>query len=343
MIAETLACLLLVLGVAFGLSRPLVGWFRLSPAESVVAGAGLSLLAAWAIAWAVFVSGCPLAGYDSLPVLAFGFLALGWRGAARLLRDGAARDLVAGQLLVTGWCLVWLAFVKNHSGGAWTGDSYEHWERALFFLREWPRNRLFIGLFELPARPPLANVLTAAFLQMTRIDYAHYQVVTTILCSLAYLPVGLLAGRFGGGRAARIAAVIVMANPLFLQNATYPWTKLPAAFFILAALYFFLRVRDRDGTERRNGIVCALLLAGAVVTHYSAGPYAVVLAAAWIGLGWQAGMGRGIRGRDRSGGARGRDRTRPLVRLVRLRVRLARDASSPIPRSRWASSPATRS
>ena len=294
MIADTLACLLLVLGVAFGLSRPIVGLFRLNPAESVVAGVGLSLLAAWAIAWAVFVSGCPLRGYDALPVLGFAFLALGWRGVARLLRDRAARDLVAGQLLVTGWCLGWLAFVKNHSGGAWTGDSYEHWERALFFLRAWPRDHLFIGIFEMPARPPLANVLTAAFLWMTRVDYAHYQVVTTLLCSLAYLPVGLLAGRFGGGRAARIAAVIVMVNPLFLQNATYPWTKLPAAFFILGALYFFLRVRDRDRAERRNGIVCALLLAGAILTHYSAGPYAVVLAIAWIALGWRRGWDGGF-------------------------------------------------
>src|SRR5271155_2061173 len=101
MIADTLVCLLLVLGVAFGLSRPFIDRFRLAPAETVVAGAALSLIGAWAIAWAVFVTGAPLWGYWLLPALGAAGLALGWRGAARLLADPAARDLMAGQLIVT--------------------------------------------------------------------------------------------------------------------------------------------------------------------------------------------------------------------------------------------------
>jgi 4-amino-4-deoxy-L-arabinose transferase-like glycosyltransferase len=286
MIADTLVCLLLVLGVAFGLSRPFIDRFRLAPAETVVAGAALSLIAAWAIAWAVFVTGFPLWGYWLLPALAAAGLAFGWRGAARLGADPAARDLMAGQLIVTAWCVAWLSFVRSHSGGAWMGDWLEHWQRALFFLRDWPRDTPFIDIFEMPARPPLANVLTAAFMEVTRADYAHFQVIMAALCSLAYLPVGLLAGRFGGGRAARVAAVVLMVNPLFLQNATYPWTKLPAVFFILGGLYFFLRVRDGDALSGRAAVVCALLLGGAVVTHYSAGPYVGVLALAWIAMGW---------------------------------------------------------
>ena len=285
MIADTLACLLLVLGVAFGLSRPFADRLRLSPAETLVAGAGLSLIGAWAVAWAVFTAGWPLSLYWLLPALAAAGLALGWRGTQRLAADPGARDLAAGQLIVTAWCVAFLAFVKNHSGGAWTGDSFEHWERARFFLRDWPRERLFIETYELPARPPLANLLTAAFMRMTRADYAHFQVVTAALASLAYLPVGLLAGRFGGRPAARVAAVVLMVNPLFLQNATYPWTKLPAVFFILCGLYFFLRVRDNDEASRRSAVACALLLGGAVVTHYSAGPYVAVLAIAWAAMG----------------------------------------------------------
>jgi len=78
-----------------------------------------------------------------------------------------------------------------------------------------------------------------------------------------------------------------MVNPLFLQNATYPWTKLPAAFLILAGLYFFLRVRDADPASGRCGVVCALLLGGAVLTHYSAGPYVGVIALAWAATGWR--------------------------------------------------------
>jgi len=296
MIVDTLACIALVLGVAFGLSLPLVGRFRFSPAETVVAGVGLSLIIAWGLAWAVFVSGCPLWAYGVVPLLAAVSLAVRWRAAAGLLADPAARELIAGQLLVTGWCVGLLSFVKSHSGGAWTGDAFEHWERALYFLRGWPHDRLFIDLFELPARPPLANVLAAAFIRLSGADYAHFQLVTTILCCLAFLPVGLLAGRFGGRPAVRVAAVVVMVNPLFVQNATYPWTKLQTVFFILAALYFFLRVRDRGEASGRAAIACALLLGGAVVTHYSAGPYVVAIGIAWLAMGiarrWDGGFAR---------------------------------------------------
>ncbi len=289
MIAETLACLLLILGVAFGLSRPVVDRLGLGPAEGLAAGAALSLIGAWALAWAVFTSGAPLSGYWLIPVAAAAGILAGRRGIARAAADPAALDLAASQLIVTGWCVAWLAFVRNHSGGAWLGDWLEHWQRAHFFLREWPADKPFFDIYQMPARPPLSNILTAAFMRMTRADYATYQVAMAALCSLAYLPVGLLAARFGGRPAARVAAVVLMLSPLFMENSTYPWTKLQAAFFILSGLYFFLRVRDGDAQRGVSAVLCALCLGGAVVTHYSAGPYVVVIAAAWIATGFQRG------------------------------------------------------
>jgi hypothetical protein len=229
------------------LSRPLVDRLSLTPSEGLVAGAAFSLIGAWGIAWAVFISGAPLGAYWTIPIAAAAGLSAGRRGLGRLAADPSARDLMIGQAIVTCWCVAWLSFVRNHSGGAWLGDWLEHWQRAHFFLHEWPADRLFFDIYQLPARPPLANVLTAAFMRMTRADYAHYQVIMAALCSLAYLPAWLIAGRFGGRRAARLAAVILLLNPLFMQNATYPWTKLQAVFFILSGLYFFLRVRDTDG------------------------------------------------------------------------------------------------
>ena len=292
MIAETLACLLLILGMAVGLSRPFIGLFRLSPAEGLVGGAAAGLVTAWLIAWAVFAAGAPLSWYWLPIVLSLGALAIDRRRIASMLRDRDAADLFAGQCLVTGWCTGWLAFVRSHSGGAWLDDWLEHWQRALFFLRQWPTHELFISTYLLPARPPLANVLTAVLLQATRADYAQFQVAMAGLCSLAYLPVGLLALRFGGRRAVRVAAVLVMLSPLFMQNATYPWTKLSAAFFILAGLYFFLRVRDGGPGSTGAAYLCAVCLAGAVLTHYSAGPYAAAIAASWIATGLVRGWER---------------------------------------------------
>jgi hypothetical protein len=283
MIAGALCSTVLVLGVAGGLARPVLGRFRLSGPESVVACAALSLLAAFALAWAVFVSDCPLAGYVAIPALAFAFLIWDRRRTADLLGDPASRDLIAGQLLVTGWCLGWLFFIRNHSGGLWAADNFEHWERALYFLRGWPDSRLFIAAYPLTARPPLANVLAAVFMRACGDDYALFQVVMAVTASLAFLPAGLLAQRFGGPRAARVAAVLVMVSPMFVQNATYPWTKLQAAFFILCAIAFFLKVRGREGGTGA-GVLCALCLGAGILAHYSAGPYAVVLAAAWVAL-----------------------------------------------------------
>ena len=102
MIAETLACLLLVLVVAAGLSRPVVDRMGLAPAEALAAGALLSLVAAWAIDWAVFTTGCPLSGYWAAPALAAAFLVAGRRALAAILRElsgNATFRIPEGQLL----------------------------------------------------------------------------------------------------------------------------------------------------------------------------------------------------------------------------------------------------
>jgi Dolichyl-phosphate-mannose-protein mannosyltransferase len=287
MIADTLACLLLFLGVALGFSWPIIGLFRLKEAESLVAGVALSLLGAWIFAWIVFTTGIPLAFDRLIPLLSAAFLVVGWRRVRTLLSDRDARDLIAGQLLVTGWCVAGLAFVKVYGGGFWTGDELEHWERTRSFSRDMSIHHLFIDVYLMPARPPLVNSLAAAFLQMTPGYYALYQVITTAFASLAYLPVALLAGRFRGRSAAGIAAVILMLNPLFVQNCIFPWTKLEAAFFILCSVYFFLRVRDEDESIGRSGLLCALCLGAACLAHYSSGPYLVVIGIAWIGVGFR--------------------------------------------------------
>src|SRR5439155_16215574 len=99
------------------------------------------------------------------------------------------------------------------------------------------------------------------------------------------LPAALLARRWAGSRAIARLAVFFMLSPLFVQNATYAWTKLPAAFFVLAALYFFLRAHDAD-PPRAAPALCATGLAAGVLTHYSVAPWALVLAGAWLAAGW---------------------------------------------------------
>jgi hypothetical protein len=102
-----------------------------------------------------------------------------------------------------------------------------------------------------------------------------------LLASLAFLPAAVLAQHWAGLRATRLLVVLFCLNPLFVQNATFAWTKLPAAAFVLAALVFFLRAVAAD-RPLAPALLFAVALAAGLLAHYSAGPAAVLFAVAWL-------------------------------------------------------------
>lgn len=290
MMPDILGSLLLFALLTFGPGWWLAARLRATPAERLVASVVASWLALYLVGWIVYVAALPQAWFWSLPGVAVAGIAAGWGPLRELWRDPAARELVLAQALVTAWCVGWLALVVSYSGGGWMGDWFGHWQRADFFLQRGPVDIRFNGFDALTSRPPLANVVFGVGMALTRPDFAHYQLVLTFLGTLAFLPAALLAGRFAPttdpamrNTAIRVLAVLFLASPMFVQNATFAWTKLHAAFFTLAALHFLLRA----GTTGfpRAGILFSVTLAGALLTHYSAGPYALVFAAAWIGRG----------------------------------------------------------
>ncbi len=283
----------LVLIGGFGL--PLVARLPFAADERLTLGALAGCVAVYLAAGAVYCSGLPAAAYWALPVAAAGTLAWRWTAVRTLVGEAPARRLLVLWLILAGWCLGLLALIRSYSGGEWVGDWIEHYQRAQFFLERQPLDTVFLRVYPLPARPPLANLVGTALLGLTETSFAQYQVFSTLLATLAFFPAALLARRFARGLdpAARLL-VLLMLSPLFVQNATFAWTKLPAAAFTLAGLYFFLRAGRSAGDP---GLTCAVLcLAAAVLTHYSAAPYAVVLGVAWVAqhrAGWrQAGFWR---------------------------------------------------
>lgn len=291
MLLDLLIGLLVFSGLALGPAWPVAARLALAPAERLVVSLVLSLLGNFVFAWAVYVFALPLGTLWALPAFAVAGLALGLRTLAATLRDADARGLLTAQAIVTLSCVGWLALIVSYGGGAWIGDWYGHLQRTWFFLERWPTDTLFNGFDPVPSRPPFANILNGALLTLTTRNFAHYQLASTLLGSLAFLPAGLLARRFSssgspdrGRKAVAILAVLFLVNPLWVQNATYPWTKLLAACFVLAALYFFLRAHD-SGAPVSAGPLFATSLACGILTHYSAGPYAVALALAWLAFG----------------------------------------------------------
>lgn len=296
MLLEFLRCLLLTALLGLGLGWPWAARLPLAPAEKLVAALVGSLITWWLAGWAIYTSGLSWNTLWLLPAVAAAALIHGRAAFAVVLRDPTARGILVGQGLVALWCVAWLALVQNYSGGGWSGDWFEHWDRARFFLEREPIDHRFLGIYALTARPPLANVITAGWLYLTAADFPHYQLCSTLLGSLAFLPAAVLLHRWRPGPAApALLAVFFMVNPLFVQNAVFPWTKLPAALLVLAALHFFLRGRDGDAPWT-HAVLFSLSLAAALLVHYSAAPYAVALGLGWLlwrptGMGTRAWLG----------------------------------------------------
>lgn len=285
MIFDLGLCLVLYLGITFGLAWPVARRFPLEPVEKVATSTALSLLLVFITGWTVYVLALSLKFFWTLPALALIGMACEWRTVISAFKDAEVRTLLAAQILVTAWSVGLLALILSYSGGVWVADWWGHLQRVSFFLDRGPPHILFNGFDALTSRPPLANVVTGVFMQITHRDFSHYQFFSTLFASLTFLPAGLLARRFGGKAAVPVLAVLFMANPMFAQNVTFSWTKLPAAFFILTALYFFLRSNDQKAPVA-DAILFAITLSAGLLTHYSAGPYAIILGISWVGLGW---------------------------------------------------------
>jgi hypothetical protein len=200
MISDTLGSVLVYTAITFGFAWPFTARFSCTAPEKLLVSAALSLIGVFLLAWAVYVFALPRNTMWILPIGTVLALVAGWRSLRELWRDEIARELIIAQLIVTGWCVGWLALVISYSGGFWIADWFGHWQRVEFFLERGPRDILFNGFDPLTSRPPMGNVVVGALLVVTRVDFAHYQLASTVLGSFAFLPAALLAHRFGGRR-----------------------------------------------------------------------------------------------------------------------------------------------
>ncbi|MBF0520035.1 MAG: hypothetical protein HQK92_09950 [Nitrospirae bacterium] len=168
--------------------------------------------------------------------------------------------------------------IKHFSGGKWSGDWEEHYQRSLFFKDFWPINTVFIGDWLLPARPPLYNILSAFFMEPAGDSFAYYQLISVLLNSLVFFGAYAILMCFMEETddyrtclSVTILTVLFCLNPSIIQNITYPWTKSLTNFFILSSFAFsFLAIRKKE-----NNLHMASYgnMGIALITHYSSGPY----------------------------------------------------------------------
>jgi hypothetical protein len=165
--------------------------------------------------------------------------------------------------------------IRTYSGGVWSGDWVEHFDRTEFFLRHDNFRHLFIGLYLLPARPPMMNLVAAFFLAQVGNGFPAFELCFAILNLTAFLPAVLLLNRLSprGGRGFWFLVAALASSPFFAQNVSYTWTKLLCAFYVLLAIALYLRNRP---------ILAFVMLAAGCLVHYSAGPFALYLAGHYL-------------------------------------------------------------
>ena len=272
-----LLCLLLVCSLAPGFYC--VRRLPWSPMEKVCGGIGLSLVLLYLASWGIYClfpreNGGALVAVSLICVL-LGILAR--KDLSGLLRSFRVRRSVLGYAFLFFWTVVILAMIRNYSGLDWGEDWLEHFQRSLFFLHRFPADTPLLGGFQLPARPPMMNVLAAFFMAQTEDRFELFQVASAFLNVLLFLPCCLMLPALGLARRPRTLPLVALFafSPVVIENATYTWTKSLSAFFAILAFWFYLAGCRKN--DRLRMVAAFLALTAGLLVHYSAGPYCLLL------------------------------------------------------------------
>ncbi len=253
--------------------------FRWSPGEKFCASVGLSQFIVFVIAFALYWANADQGWYWLIFVVGAISTYIVRDDLRMLWKNHGVRAQVRTFLILLPIALCMLALIREYSGGSWAGDWLEHYQRTIFFLEHKPYDTIFIDLYKLPARPPMMNVLAAAYMaQLGDNSFAIFQLVFVLLNLLVVLPCVLLLPVLGAKhRRFSLAALtfLLAASPMLMENVTWTWTKLMTAFYVLLAVRLYLRIWTPRGSTQ---VIAAFVsLAIAMVAHYSAGPFIVVL------------------------------------------------------------------
>ena len=277
LLPQLLLTLILLVVCSFAPGFLVLRRLRWSGMEKLCGSVALSLVLLWLAAWAIYIFAAPAAFFGLAAACGVAGIVVA-RDAWRLFRGLRVRRTLAAYGLLLAWTLLVLAVIRNYSGALWSGDWLEHFQRTLFFLHHFAKDTPIYGEYLLPARPPMMNVLAAFFLGVTQDRFEIFQFVFTFLNLLVFLPCCLAVPLLVRVRKVSLLPLvgIFAMNPAVMQNATYTWTKLLTAFFVILAVCLYLSGwRKRDSVRLTAAFVA---LAAGLLVHYSAGPYCVFFA-----------------------------------------------------------------
>jgi 4-amino-4-deoxy-L-arabinose transferase-like glycosyltransferase len=240
---------------------PLLLTFALCLALSWLPGYGLARLLrtddgddaavlAWPLSWAIlggmqllgFVVGLPSWWRFALAAICAG---LSLYALAALRRRPLGAQMARVLLLAVGGvaatvCLATVIPVYDGLAG-WYGDWWMHYDISQFYLGLRPDDVMYFGVYSIPSRFPMFNLLQAALLTLLGNHFWVYQITGVAPLGGLVCATYALARQWVGKQAALLACLLVVCNPFVIQNALTYWNKAVAATCILLGLYFYLR------------------------------------------------------------------------------------------------------
>src|SRR5262249_25658180 len=109
-----------------------------------------------------------------------------------------------------------------------------------------------------------------------------FQAILSALNLLFWFPLVMMLPWLGAARKDNriILLVLIMGSPMVIWNATWTWTKLFAAFYVILGLAFYVNGWRRVDPARL--VLAFLFLAAGFLSHFSAGPYLLFLGAHYV-------------------------------------------------------------
>jgi len=255
-----------------------------SPLEKLCGAIGVSLILLYLVSSVLYGLGPQDWALPcwAVSVICLALLLLAIRDLRKLAAGISVRQIVFGFAFLLLWTLSILSMIRHYSGGGWAVDWLEHFQRTLFFLHRFPTDTPIFSEYQLAARPPMMNLLGAFFLAQTGDRFELFQVAFMFLNLLVFLSCCLIAPALGPGGRRRIVPLVALfaLSPLVMQNATYTWTKLLAGFYVILALWFYVRGWRKH--DKSRVIAAFAFLAAGLLVHYSTGPYLVFVALHYI-------------------------------------------------------------
>ncbi len=152
--------IILVVG-SLGWGLAILRRFKLPPLERLCLVVGLSWFVVYLAATGIYLAHRSGKWEFGLSGISLILLGLCFGDLKKLWHSRQVRQTIWGFGLLLAWNLLMLSLIRNYSGGLWSGDWYEHYQRSLFFAEYLPKETKFLEIYDLPARPPMMNILCA--------------------------------------------------------------------------------------------------------------------------------------------------------------------------------------